>query len=410
MASMKAHILFITNLFQPEPNHLKGISFIKALMDNGHKVHVLTGFPNYPGGKVYSGYRIRWKQREIIDGVPITRVAMYPSHNQSSVDRSCNYLSLGFSMLANVPWLCEKFDICYVYLGPITLLWPAMWLRQRHGTRIIADVQDIWPESVTGSGMLRSRLLIRAIDVLTHWSYHTVNRFVVLSPGYKSLLVERGFLADRIAVIYNWAEEDINLSLENESYKYFDRSKFNILYSGNFGPLQGLDHVLDAANIAAARGSRCHLVLVGSGVEFDHISDRITNEKIVNAAIFHRISASKAMAIQNKADLLLLHLVRTPLTEIGIPQKVQAYMASGRPIIAAVSGETARLVDEAKCGLLCEPSNPYDIANTILKAENLLPAKLEEMGVRGREFYKKNLGFDHGVEKVKDLISLMMKR
>jgi colanic acid biosynthesis glycosyl transferase WcaI len=407
---MKAHILFITNLFQPEPNHLKGISFIKALMDNGHKVQVLTGFPNYPGGKVYPGYRIRWKQREKIEGVPITRVAMYPSHNQSSVDRSCNYLSLGFSMLAHVSWLIEKFDICYVYLGPITLLWPAIWLKHRHGTRIIADVQDIWPESVTGSGMLRSRLLVRAIDVLTHWSYRAVDRFVVLSPGYKSLLVARGFLADRISVIYNWTEEDINLNLENESDKYFDRSRFNILYSGNIGPLQGLDHVLDAANIAAARGSRCHLVLVGSGVEFDHISDRITNEKILNAAIFHRISVSKAMAIQNKADLLLLHLVRTPLTEIGIPQKVQAYMASGRPIMAAVSGEAARLLDEAKCGLLCEPSNAYDIANTILKAENLLPATLEEMGVRGREFYMKNLGFDHGVEKVKDLISLMLKR
>jgi glycosyltransferase involved in cell wall biosynthesis len=130
----------------------------------------------------------------------------------------------------------------------------------------------------------------------------------------------------------------------------------------------------------------------------------------MNAAIFQRISASKAKAIQNKADMLLLHLVRAPLTGIGIPQKVQAYMASGRPIIAAVAGEAARLVDEAKCGLLCEPSNSHDIADTILKAENLLPATLDEMGVRGREFYKQNLGFNHGVEKVKDLIALMLKR
>jgi colanic acid biosynthesis glycosyl transferase WcaI len=407
---VKARILFITNLFQPEPNHLKGISFIKALMASGHKVHVLTGFPNYPGGKVYPGYRIRWIQREEIEGVSITRVAMYPSHNQSSFDRSCNYLSLGFSMLAHMPWLREKFDICYIYLGPITLLWPAMWLKQRHGTMIIADVQDIWPESVTASGMLHSRLLLRAIDVLTRWGYRMADHFVVLSPGYKDLFIARGFIPDRIEVIYNWTDEDAGLVLEDESDTYLDKTKFNILYAGNIGPLQGLDTLLDAVKIAATRGSRCNLVLIGAGVEYDHIAHRITSEKIVNATIFQRVSASKARTIQNKADMLLLHLVRTPVTEIGIPQKVQAYMSSGRPILTAVAGEAARLVNEAKCGFLCEPSNAHDIADTILKAENLLPATLDEMGVRGREFYKQNLGFNHGVEKVKDLIALMLRR
>lgn len=407
---MKARILFITSLFQPEPNHLKGISFIKALMANGFKVHVLTGFPNYPGGKVYPGYQIRWTQREEIEGVSITRVAIYPSHNKSSFDRSCNYLSLGFSMLAHMPWFCEKFDICYVYLGPIPLLWPAIWLKKWHDTRIIADVQDIWPESVTGSGMVRSRLFLRGINALTHWGYRMTDRFVVLSPGYKSLFIARGFLADRIDVIYNWTEENIDLQLEDESDKYLDKTRFNILYAGNVGPLQGLDHVLDAVKIAAGRGSRCRLVLVGNGTEFDHIADRITNEKITNAAIFQRISASKARSIQNKADVLLLHLIRTPITEIGIPQKVQAYMAAGRPIIAAVTGEAARLVHEAECGLVCAPSNPHDIAGTILKAEHLLPERLDEMGVRGREFYRQHLSFNHGVKKVKDLIDLMLQR
>ena len=406
---MTASILFITNLFQPEPNHLKGISFIKALIAAGHKVHVLTGFPNYPGGKVYPGYRIRWTQMEEVEGVPVTRVAMYPSHSQSSFGRSFNYLSLGFSMLAHLPWLNKKFDICYVYLGPIVLLWPAMWLKQWHDTKIIADVQDIWPESVTGSGMLRSRILFRVIDALTRRCYRPANRFVVLSQGYKTLLVERGFAERNIEVIYNWTDESRGYIDESKIDNYLGKNKFNILYAGNIGPLQGLDTVLDAVKIAATRGSQCNLVLIGAGVEYDRIARRITNEKISNASIFQRISASQVRALQNKAKVLLLHLVKDPLTEVGIPQKVQSYMSSGRPIIAAVAGSAARLVDDAECGFICEPSNANDLADIIIKAEKLPPSALDEIGARGKLYYQQNLSFNNGIEKVNDLISSVTK-
>jgi len=409
VAEVTASILFITNLFQPEPNHLKGISFIKALMAGGHKVHVLTGFPNYPGGKVYSDYRVRWTQQEEIEGVPITRVAIYPSHSQSSFGRSFNYLSLGFSMLAHLPWLNKKFDICYVYLGPIVLLWPAMWLKQWHGTKIIADVQDIWPESVTGSGMLHSRLLFRVIGALTRRCYHSADRFVVLSQGYKTLLAERGFAERNIEVIYNWTEESLGHIDEGMTDNYLEKNKFNILYAGNIGPLQGIDTVLDAVKIAATRGSRCNMVLIGAGVEYERIARRITNEKISNASIFQRISASQVRALQNKAKVLLLHLVKDPLTEVGIPQKVQSYMSSGRPIIAAVAGSTARLIDDAKCGFICEPSNANNLAETIIKAENLPPSTLDEIGARGKLYYQQNLSFNKGIEKVNNLISTMLK-
>ena len=406
---MTASILFITNLFQPEPNHLKGISFIKALIAAGHKVHVLTGFPNYPGGKVYPGYRIRWTQQEEIEGVPVTRVAMYPSHDQSSLGRTCNYLSLGFSMWAHVLRRFENFDICYVYLGPISLLWPAMWLKQRHGTKIIADVADLWPDSVTDSGMLRSRLLLKVIDVLTNRGYQSADHFIVPSPGYKDRLVERGYTADKIKVIYHWTDEAIELTLKSDNDKYLYKDKFNILYAGNIGPVQGLDTVLDAVKIAVVKGSRCNLVLIGAGVEFDHLANRVANEKIGNASMFQRVSLSEAMTVQHRADVLLLHLVRAPLAEVTIPQKVQSYMSSGRPILAAVAGSSARLIDDAKCGFICEPSNANNLAETIIKAENLPPSTLDEIGARGKLYYQQNLSFNKGIEKVNNLISTMLK-
>lgn len=144
-------------------------------------------------------------------------------------------------------------------------------------------------------------------------------------------------------------------------------------------------------------------------VVFDHIANRITNQKISNAAIFQRISASQVRALQNKANMLLLHLVKDPLTEVGIPQKVQSYMSSGRPIIAAVAGSTARLIDDAKCGFICEPSNANDLAELIIKAEKLPTSTLDEIGARGKLYYQQNLSFNKGIEKVNSLISATLK-
>ncbi len=94
-----------------------------ALRDRGHEVEVLTGFPNYPGGKVYSGYRIGLYQQEVMEGIRVTRVPLYPSHDRSAIRRIVNYLSFGFAACVLGPWFVNKPDVIYVYnlitLGPL---------------------------------------------------------------------------------------------------------------------------------------------------------------------------------------------------------------------------------------------------------------------------------------------------
>src|SRR5687768_5950120 len=85
-------ILLLSQWFDPEPT-VKGMLFAKSLRNAGHEVHVITGFPNYPGGKLYPGYRVRWKQHEVSDGISVTRVALYPSHDASAIRRILNYVS-----------------------------------------------------------------------------------------------------------------------------------------------------------------------------------------------------------------------------------------------------------------------------------------------------------------------------
>lgn len=397
-------ILLINNLFQPEPNHLKGLAFAKALQERGHQITVLTGFPNYPGGKVYPGYRIRWTQREMIDGVNVIRVAMYPSHDDSAARRSLNFLSLGLSMVLHAPWL-GRFDACYVYMGPITLMWPAIYMKWFRGSRLIADVQDIWPESVADSGMLKARLPMMLIRALTQWSYRRADRFVVLSPGYREKLIARGFAADRIRVVYNWASERANGVASDPSPAACGKGdRLDIVYAGNIGRLQSLGTVLDAARILGSQGSRAYFSLIGGGVEYEQMARRVAEESLTNVSVLPRVSAAIAREIQEQSDVLLLHLLRSDLTKIAIPQKIQSYMSAGRPIIAAVAGDAAELVQQAECGLVCEPSNAQKLADTVTELEKLSSDARSDMGKRGRAYYHAHLSFQEGVDRVAALL------
>ena len=124
------------------------------MLRRGHEVEVLTGFPNYPGGKLYPGYRVRPWQREIIDGVTVNRVALYPSHDRSAVRRMANYASFALSAAVLGPFLVKKPDVIYVYHPPATVGLPAMVLRALRGCPVVYDVQDLWPDTVVATGMM----------------------------------------------------------------------------------------------------------------------------------------------------------------------------------------------------------------------------------------------------------------
>src|SRR5664280_315157 len=143
------NILFLSQWFQPEPC-FKGLPFAKALREKGHHVEILTGFPNYPGGKIYPNYRVLLYQREMLDGIQVNRVPLYPSHDKSALRRIINYLSFAVSAFLLGPWLIRRPDIIYV-CNLVTLSPVAFLLRFLFGSKIIIDVLDLWPESVTSS-------------------------------------------------------------------------------------------------------------------------------------------------------------------------------------------------------------------------------------------------------------------
>lgn len=262
-------VLLLTPLFQPEPNHLKGLAFARELARRGHKVEVLTGFPHYPAGKVYPGYRIRPWMREILDGVPVTRLMMYPSHDRSAVRRMAGYLSFAGSAALLGPPLVARPDVVHVYQGPATLGWPAMEFRMMFGAPYVLDIQDIWPESVTVTGMLPLPGVSAVLGAWSKATYRLARKIIVLSNGYKKCLEARGVPEEKIEVVYNWCDErSLPGETDREGSDPFGLAgRFNVVYSGNFGTLQSLGGVLDAALVVGEKRPDVRFVFVGDGVE-----------------------------------------------------------------------------------------------------------------------------------------------
>ena len=151
-------ILFVTQWFDPEPT-VKGLVFAKELAGRGHTVEVLTGFPNYPGGVIYRGYKLRLFQLETLDGISVIRTFIYPSHNSSRIGRAANYISFALSAAVAGLFLAKKADVMYVYHPPASVAFAAIIINLFRRIPFLYDIQDLWPDTLVATGMVRSRLV-----------------------------------------------------------------------------------------------------------------------------------------------------------------------------------------------------------------------------------------------------------
>ena len=245
----------LTQWFDPEPM-FKGLAFAKALRERGHEVEILTGFPNYPGGKVYPGYRIRPFLREVMEGIPVLRVPLYPSHDTSAIRRIANYATFALSAATIGAAAVKPADVMYVYHPPATVALPAIMIHGMRRIPFVYDIQDLWPDTLNATGMMSNRVLLGLVDRWCRMVYRAASKIVVLSPGFKDVLVHRSVPEEKIEVIYNWCDEgQIPKTPKNESLakELGFSGRFNVLFAGTMGKAQALEAVLDAAGRIGGR-------------------------------------------------------------------------------------------------------------------------------------------------------------
>jgi|WetSurMetagenome_2_1015567.scaffolds.fasta_scaffold34383_2 colanic acid biosynthesis glycosyl transferase WcaI len=398
-------IILLSQWFQPE-SFFKGLPFAKALRERGHNVEVLTGFPNYPGGKLYPGYRVRLYQREIMDGITVHRIPLYPSHDKSTFHRTLNYISFSLSAFLLGPWLIRKPDVIYVY-NLITLAPAAFLMRLLFGSKVIIDVQDLWPESIVNSSMLQNSGVLYLLNKICNWVYRRADRITSLSPGFKQELTSRGIPSEKIEVVYNWCDEAAIAPVGPSSRQAKPpdlQGKFVVLFAGSMGILQGLDTLLDCAKLCAVGLPDVRFVLIGEGVDRLRLQQKTEEIGLKNLVFLSSRPVEKMGEIFALADALIVHLVDNPLFRITIPSKTQAYLYVGKPIIMAMRGDAGDIVRHSGAGIICEPENPKAIMNVIRTLHEMPEIERQEMGASGHRYYMEHLSFNHGIEKFETIM------
>ena len=385
---------------------MKGLQFARAFVSRGHEVQVLTGFPNYPGGRLYPGYRMTPYQSEVMDGIVVHRVPLFPSHDRSAVRRMATYLSFALTASVIGPLKTFRPDVIYVYHSPVTLAIPAAVLKLFKGASVVSDILDLWPETVLTSGMWKPRLLRTPLEWLCKAAYRTADAIVVPAPGLKRLLVERGFPPDRISVIYNWAHETAgheSVDRDGTRERLGWTREFIVLFAGTMGVMQGLDTLIDAAALLQHSAPHVRIALIGGGVEAPQLAIRARDRNLANVSFYDRVPPEEIGQYFAAADALVVHLKRDPLFEVMIPAKTQGSMAAGRPLVMAVAGDATDVVTHAQCGVTAEPSNPASLASAIERLAGMRRAELDQMGRNAQAFYHREMSMESGVPRFEAL-------
>ncbi|WP_286998373.1 MULTISPECIES: glycosyltransferase family 4 protein [Comamonas] len=403
-------VLLLTQWFDPEPT-FKGQVFARELVRQGFEVEVLTGFPNYPGGKLYPGYRIQWLQREVIDGVQVTRVPLYPNHDQSAIKRVLNYASFAASASIYGVFMARRASVIYAYHPPLTVGMAAALIKLFRRIPVVYDIQDMWPDTLRVTGMINNPKALNMVAHVCRWVYRRMSHIVVLSPGFKRLLLERGVPESKLSVIYNWADEaSLAAPVGQVSTEFATPEQFRILFAGNMGKAQALDTVLNAAALLQRRGSRVCWVMLGGGVEVERLKAEAAQRQLSNVVFLPAVPMAEVGAYLQSADALLVHLRKDPLFEITIPSKTQAYMAVGKPLLMAVDGDAADLVRQSGGGVVAESENAEALANAADQLAAMSSESLATIGHQAKSFYREHLGLAQGVHKFGEIFKRMAKK
>lgn len=377
-------ILLLSQWYPPEPAHTPE-EFVHTLRELGHDVEVLTGFPNYPSGKLHSDYKLRLWQRDVLEGISVTRVYLYPDHSRSGIKRALNYFSFALSSSILGRWLVSLPDVMFVYHPPLTVGIPGYILSRMWRIPFVYQIQDMWPETLSATGMLRNPRILDIIRIFANWVYRRADAICVISPGFRQNLISKGVPPEKIHVVSNWVDTAIYHPVPPDralGERLGLNDKFNIMFAGNIGAAQALDAVLDAAKLLEDR-SDIQFVLVGDGVALPSLRQKATELGLENVRFLGRYPASDMLNLYALADVLLVHLKDDPLFQITIPHKIYAYLASAKPILAAVNGDAADVIEEVRAGITCPPEDASALASAALKLHSLNEKDLQAMGSRG---------------------------
>jgi glycosyltransferase involved in cell wall biosynthesis len=387
-------ILFLSHYFTPEGNAPANRvhALTRAWVAAGHRVRVVTCAPNVPDGVVYPGYANRWRHRETIDGVEVTRVWTYLAPNKGTGKRILNYVSYLASALPAVLF-ARRPDVIIATSPQFFCGWTGVLYRWLRRAPFVLEIRDLWPESIEAVGALGSKPLLRFLEGMERTMYRTADHIVTVGEGYRGRLVQRGVPTEKISVVMNGVDLDRfeprpgDVALRRA---WGLEGRFVCSYIGTVGMACGLHTVLAAAQqLAENINSRASFLIVGDGAVLEELRAEAARRNLSNVVFTGRQPKERMADYLAISDASLVHLRRTELFTTVMPSKIFESAGMARPIIMGVDGEARRIVDAAGAGLHMEPENAAQLVEAVLRLEGD-PALCERLGRSGCAFVREH--------------------
>lgn len=381
-------VLIVSQYFWPETFRINEVA--TALREAGCEVEVLTGQPNYPEGVVHAGYRAASLRNELHEGVPVFRVPLAP-RGRGAVRLALNYASFVVSAALFGPWLLRgrRFDAVLVYApSPILQAIPAVWLAWLKRAPLATWVQDLWPQSLSATGYVRHAGVLAAVEKVVRWIYRRNDLLLVQSEAFVEPVKA---LAGPTPVSYhpNPGERAFGAAGDARPPAIRLEPGFNVVFAGNLGTAQALETIVAAAVLLRSEPA-VRFVLVGSGSRSDWLKEQVQQHGLTNLQLPGRFAPDEMPGILAQASALLVSLTRDPIFAQTVPSKVQAYLAAGKPVIAALDGEGARIVLAAGAGVACPAEDAAALAAAVRSLMAMPASARAQMAESGQRYYAQN--------------------
>ena len=384
-------ILFVTQYFYPE-TEIGGIriaEIARHLLAQGHEPVILTGFPNYPSGKLHPDYQRRiWhgSYTELVDGLRVFRVALYPSHSKTTMPRLANYFS--FAITASMRSLTiSDFDVVVATSPPLTVGIPALLKSTASQIPLVLEVRDLWPESAVQLGYLQNQTVRSTAYGLERLLYARASRIVCVSNGIRDDIVARGIPAAKCAVLTNGIDTDLfRPEARDENVEELKRSGSIVgVYLGSLSAYHGLEHALDLLE-QLRPSAHVKVIFSGGGSAESEFRTALDARRLKNAVFLPALSRKHMPGVIASSAFCLAFVKESSFSRWLLSSKIFMYMACGRPIYAAANGETRRVIEEAGAGYVVQP-NAYGISQLAKRIGELRgDAIASSYGFNGRTY------------------------
>lgn len=387
-------ILIISQIFLPEMGALANRLYpiVEQLAAAGHEVFVATGMPNYPEGVVFPGYRDKRSMTETMDACRVFRTAYYVApRNQSKTSQLRSYLSFIPAALAS-GLRAGKVDLVIFSSPPLFGAAAAAWLARLWGAKLVLDVRDLWPdELITYGGLGERSVLVQAVKALERWIYKKADLVTGTTEAILETVVQRGVAREKAFLLPNGADTDVFRPRPPDNpiaREYPFGSRFVVMYAGLFGIKHGLEALLGAAELLKEKKDIVFLLL-GNGARREALMAEAKEKGLTNVIFANERSVQEVSWILARADVCFAAVRPEPYPKKVISVKVFEYLACAKPVVGALSGESARIVHESGGGIVVPPGD----ANATAKAIMTLyrdPERRAAMGMAGRRFVRQH--------------------